>query len=318
MSRDSLVITADMRAFDSNATWQYAKLWVFPKSGIYNAPLKSCPSGTGPYHYWWELKNPNGSLASAVVPAKSYGNTSVTYLLAAYGNGGSALSLWTLDSQRLTLTVKAVPTKPYTPPPPAPQSPTNLVPTPPLIATGDARLANAIYQPNSGLWTVHTTTCSWNKTLSCLKWYDIDPTAGKPIQDSFFGYTVDSVYAPAVAVSRNAAVFVYNASSKNHFVDLDVVGRYAGDPANVLGQSYRVKAGVDVYTRGAAAAHSGADADPTNDNRLWIAGAWASGNAGGQNAGCPNHTVNHDWNAGCPNHTVNHDWATEIGNILFK
>jgi hypothetical protein len=88
-------------------------------------------------------------------------------------------------------------------------------------------------------------------------------------------------------------------------VDVDVVGRYAGDPTNVLGQSYRVKAGVDVYTRGAPAAHSGADADPTNDNRLWIAGTWASGNAGGQNATCPNRTVNHDW-------------ATEMGNILFK
>lgn len=305
MTQDALVISADMRAFDANGTFQYAKLWAFPKSNIYNAALKYCPSASGLYHFWSGLKNPDGSVASTVIPAKSYGNTSVTYLVAAHPNGGNTLSLWTLDSQRLTLSVRAVTTRPYSPPPPASQKATSSVPAPPPISTGDARLVNAVYQPNSGLWTVHTTTCPWNKALSCFKWYDIDPVAEKPIQDNFFGYNIDSVYAPAVAVSRNAAVFVYNASSKNHFVDVDVVGRYAGDATNVLGQSYRVQAGVDVYTRGAPAAHNGADADPTNDNRLWIVGAWASGSAGGQNAKCPNGTVNHDW-------------ITQIGNILFK
>ena len=125
------------------------------------------------------------------------------------------------------------------------------------------------------------------------------------MQDSVFGYNVDSVFAPAVAVSRNAAVFVFNSSSPNHFVDVDFVGRYAGDPTNTLGQSFRLKQGIDVYTRGAPAAHSGADTDPDDDNRFWVVGAWASGNVGGQDATCPNRTVNHDW-------------TTEVGNLSFK
>jgi hypothetical protein len=126
------------------------------------------------------------------------------------------------------------------------------------------------------------------------------------MQDSFFGYNNAWVFAPAVAVSRNAAVFAFSSSSSNYFVDVQAVGRYAGDPANTLGQSLLLKEGVDVYTRGGPpATHSGADTDPDDDNRFWVVGAWASGNVGGQDATCPNRTVNHDW-------------ATQVGNLSFK
>jgi hypothetical protein len=306
MTADAVAIAADMRAFDANKSFQYAKLWVIPKQNIYNPPFQSCPAGNAGFFLWSSLKNPDGSLASEVVPAKSYDRGSVTYLVSARSNGGNALNLWTLNSQGPSLSAaQAVPAQPYSPPPSAPQKRTASVPSPPLITTGDTRLVNAVYQPNSGLWTVHTTACPWNPALSCFKWYDIDPGSGTTIQDAFFGYTVDSAYAPAVAVSRNAAVFVFNSSSSNHFVDVDIVGRYAGDPANTLGQSLRVTPGVDVYTRGAPAFHNGADTDPTDDNRFWITGAWASGNAGGQNATCPDGTVNHDW-------------VTQIGNLSFR
>jgi len=314
LTKDSLVLTADMFDFANGSigNFKYAKLWVIPKSRVYNIPHQTCFPKPVPFEISWSqgLQNPDGSFARSVVPAKSYDTGShSTYLVSASRKGGNSLTLWRVNTKKSLLfpgfAGQSLPTMPYSRPPPAPQARTQSVPSPPPIATGDARLVNAVYQPNSGLWTVHTTACPWNPGLSCFKWYEINPVSGAVMQDSVFGYNVDSVFAPAVAVSRNAAVFAFNSSSPNHFVDVDFVGRYAGDPTNTLGQSFRLKQGIDVYTRGAPAAHSGADTDPDDDNRFWVVGAWASGNVGGQDATCPNRTVNHDW-------------TTEVGNLSFK
>jgi hypothetical protein len=43
------------------------------------------------------------------------------------------------------------------------------------ISTLDARLANAVYQPAAGLWTVHAVVCEVDTTDSCFEWYQIDP-----------------------------------------------------------------------------------------------------------------------------------------------
>jgi hypothetical protein len=305
MTKDAFVIVGDMRAFDKNSTFQYSKAWVIPKRSLYNLPNNFCPPSNFPFHYWQPLTNPKGSLASSVVPAKSYytAGNAVTYLVSANPNGGSGLNVWTLDSDNLGLSsAKTVPVRPYSVPPAAPQKGTNQ-----LITTGDARLANAVYFQKSGLWTVHTVACPSHPERSCFKWYQLDPVAGNAKQDSDFGYAVDSVYAPAVAANRNGdAVFVYNSSSSNHYVDIDVVGRAAGDPANTLqSPGFLLKAGRDVYTRGAPALHSSADLDPTDDNLFWVSAAYAFGNASGRNASCSNGTTNHDW-------------ATWVGAVSFK
>jgi hypothetical protein len=216
---------------------------------------------------------------------------------------GPPALLYDNDSNRLVMadTARQVGT-PYSVAPAAQQKATSFVPSPPPILTGDARLVNAVYQPNSGLWTVHTTACPWNANVSCFKWYEIDTNSGTPRQDSFFGYNDNSsVFAPAVAVSRNAAVFAFSSSSSNEFVNVETVGRYAGAPTDALGQSLLVKAGEDVYTRGTPAYHSGVDTDPTNDNKFWIVGTYASGP-----------------NIACPNGAANYDWATEVGSLVFK
>jgi hypothetical protein len=187
-------------------------------------------------------------------------------------------------------------------PPGAPQKGTTQ-----LINTGDTRLVNAVYFRRSGLWTAHTTACPNNPNRSCMKWYQIDPVGGIAMQDSYWGYSVDFVYAPAVAANRNGdAVFVFNTSSANHYVDIDAAGRAAGDPPNTLqSPGFQVKTGSDIYTRGAPALHSAADLDPTNDNLFWVFGAHAFGNASGLNATCPSGAVNHDW-------------ATWVGAVSFK
>ena len=222
MTKDAFVITADMRAFDNNNTFQYATVWMIPKQSIYNIPGNLCPPGGFPIHNWQRLTNPGGDLASQVTPAKSYAaNSPVTYLISAYPNGGSSLSLWTLDSDNVSLSLaQKLPVQPYPAPPAAPQKGTTQ-----LISTGDARLVNAVYFNESGLWTVQTAACPNQPGRSCFKWYQLNPVAGTVIQDSYFGYSVDFVYAPAVVANRNGdAVFVFNASSSNHYVDVDFVG----------------------------------------------------------------------------------------------
>lgn len=241
MDADSILITADMYKF-SNSNFKYSKLWVLPKSAVYNVPLHSCPVlNPRPSYVAWGFTLPGGSLAPHVVPAKSYDpSSSTSYLLSAPAGGGNQLALWTLDTQSFSIRSASVPVKPYSVAPAAQQKATSFMPSPPPILTGDARLVNAVYQPNSGLWTVHTTACPLDAKLSCFKWYEIDPNSGTPRQDSFFGYNDSSVFAPAVAVSRNAAVFAFNSSSSNLFVNLETVGRYAGAPTNALGQSLLV------------------------------------------------------------------------------
>jgi hypothetical protein len=310
MTGDSVVLTANM--YDSTNKFQYARLWALPKTRIYNIPHQICFPTPNPFQISWpqSLQNADGSLAQSVVPAKSYdGNSSVTYLVSASPGGGNTLTLWKLDTHQLLLYPGyagwAVPTAAsYSQAPPASQRGTS---TP--ILTGDASLANAIYQPASGLWTVHTTACPWDSTLSCFSWYQLDPVSvpAKLLQENAFGFTGEHVYAPAVAVNRNGnAAFVFNASSANRYASLFGVGRDAGDAQNTLqgDTNFLIKSGLDIYTRGSPALYSSADVDPTNDNRFWGLGAYASGNAGGQDATCPDHTVNHDW-------------RTEVGQMSF-
>jgi hypothetical protein len=305
MTNDAFVIVADLRAFDTNSTFQHAKVWTIPKQSLYNSPGGFCPPSNFSFHYWENNpRHQNGVPASDVIPAKSFAaNSAVTYLISAHPNGGSGLTLWTLDSDNLTLSLGTrIPVRPYSVPPPAPQKGTTQ-----LINTGDNRLADAVYFHRSKLWTVHTAACPNDLGKSCFKWYQIDPVAGIADQDAYFGYSVDFVYAPAVAANRNGdAVFVFNSSSANHYVDIDVLGRAVGDPANTLqAPGFVLKSGSDIYTRGAPARQSAADLDPTNDNLIWVHGAYAFGNASGRNAICGDGTADYDW-------------ATWVGGVSFK
>jgi hypothetical protein len=148
MTDDALVISGDMRAFDQNGTFQFAKIWVIPKQSFYNVPNHFCPPTNFSFHYWKRLTHPNGALASEVIPAKSYArNSPVTYLVSAHASGGTGLTLWALDSENLSLSPPTkVPVRPYSVPPGAPQKGTTQ-----LINTGDTRLVNAVYFRRSGL-----------------------------------------------------------------------------------------------------------------------------------------------------------------------
>jgi hypothetical protein len=313
MTADSVVMIADMYDFNTDA-FQYSKLWVVRKSDIYNPAGHSCPAHNPTPAIVSGFKLPGGSIAADVVPAKSYDTkSSVTYLVSARGVGDAKLALWSLDTQQLTLspglTGSGVPTAPYAPPPAAAQKGTTT-----QISTLDARLANAVYQPTSGLWTVHTVACADNAARSCMKWYQIDPRAGTAVQDGSFEYTDSSIYSPSVAVNRRGdAVFAYNYSGPNYYVGFYAVGRYAGSPLNTLQlPEMAIINGVGPYVRPqgtfAPGRNTSVDTDPTDDNRFWMLGAVAAG------------TFTFDGNPlPCKgSNQVVYDWATEVGTASFR
>jgi hypothetical protein len=310
MTADSIVVAANMHNF-SDGKFQYSKVWVLSKSALYNTPLHSCPLvSPNPSFVAWGLNMPGGTIASDVVATKSFDpNSSVTYLLSAWGGHGSELALWTLDtnprqpSLAPSITAASVPTKPYAQPPAAAQKGTTT-----KISTLDARLSNAVYRPGAGLWTAHAVVCDPDTTTSCFRWYQIDPQTRNVVQTDLPGYVGASVYAPAVAVNREGdAVFVYNSSGPDFYPSVDVVGRRASDPLNTLRKpALRVATGLGPYQRqgvtlNAPGLRTSTDTDPTDDNRFWTIGAYASGRG-----------------ADCPNGQSNYDWATQVGAVSFS
>ncbi|MBV8571507.1 MAG: hypothetical protein JO319_12895, partial [Acidobacteriaceae bacterium] len=123
MTEQALVIAADMRSF-VDGSFQYSKMWVIPKSSLYNVEYQNCPASIQ-YYYWWGLKNGDGTVASSLVPANS--NSSITYLLNSHTpgtNGANAITQWELNTSRagaFTLTRTTVATAQYYAPPPAQQ-----------------------------------------------------------------------------------------------------------------------------------------------------------------------------------------------------
>jgi hypothetical protein len=325
MSGDSLVVTAEMKSFADNSP-KGAKLWVIPKTSVYNVPPRPfCPQQAFQpppvvSRIWQGFQNADGTRAVAIVPANSYAvGNSVTYLVSAYPSRGTALNLWTLDTHRLTLSPglrgSSVPTQLYSAPPTASQPGTST-----RISTGGksapTELVNAIYQPASGLWTVHTTACPSSRVGlgSCLKWYEITPKTAKVRQQGYHGYTNAYVYAPWILVNRFDDVVVpFNASGSNFYVGTYYIGRYRSDPLNTVQEpGFLLKDGSGDYQRfsgtdefghptNTPALRSGGYVDPDNANLFWILGAYAAG-----------------LNGTCPNNTPNYDWATEVGAVAFN
>src|SRR6516162_3891994 len=200
LNADSIQITANMHNF-TDGKFQYSKLWVLPKSAVYNVPLHNCPLvSPNPSFVAWGFKMPDGTTASDVIPTKSHdASSSVNYLLSAWSGHGTELALWTLDTHQPSLspglTAASVRTSAYVEPPKGvPQKGT----TTPISPWG-SQLANAVYRPTSGLWTVHAVACQPDTNNSCFQWFELDPQHKAVVQSGVAGYSDASVYAPSVA-----------------------------------------------------------------------------------------------------------------------
>jgi hypothetical protein len=168
----------------------------------------------------------------------------------------------------------------------------------------DTRLSNAVYQPDSGLWTVNTTGCipSGDTTQrACLQFYQIDLASFTALQQGMVQWPGFHFYGPGIAANDEGdAVLVYNGSSADSYVGIYYAGRYRTDPPNTLQPMGKVKDGegcfLATYGANSVGTHSDATIDPINDSLFWL----HSGYAYGRDANCQHN-----------------DWATGVAAVQF-
>jgi hypothetical protein len=294
-SGNALLVAADLYSYSDNS-FQYAKVWMFPKTAIYNNPATGlCPTFTQPNSL--VLKNFFG-----VVPARSYDTRNFAYMVNSLYRGGSSLTGWVLDTTDATTftgTQQPIPTTSYSTPPLAEQAGTSS-----LITTWGPMLSNAVYQPNSGLWTASTIGCTPptdTTQRNCVAWYNVDMASFTIRQQGSVHFPGFHYYSPGIAANdKGDAVLVLNGSSANSYAGAIYVGRYRTDPPNTLQQPwwYKNGEGCFVATRGinSLSSHSDITIDPSNNTLFWLNAAYAYGTS-----------------ANCQNN----DWATYVAAVQF-
>lgn len=173
--------------------------------------LESCMDAS--FTTWRDLRNPDGTLAFAIVPARQDSNSNgVEYLVNSDPGGACKLTLWNLTRNRV-LSNRTVNTQCYSPPPAAPQQGSTV-----KIDVGDDRL----YQANflNGLLTLNTTGSfdfhDGNGRVGIVEWFVLNASAGTVFQQGSFGTPGFWLFYPATI--RNSAgnmLFVYDVSGKS-------------------------------------------------------------------------------------------------------
>jgi hypothetical protein len=301
-SGNALLVTANLYRY-SDSSFQYAKLWMFSKTAIYNDPsLGTCPAAPTINSLVLNMPNSDGSLPFSVISARSFDSSPTAYMVNSLWNGGSSLTVCILDTNDPTVITGVygpVTTNSYSEPPAAEQAGTRA-----LISMWHSRLFNAVYQPDSGLWTVNTTACTPagdTTQRACLQFYEIDPASVTVLQQGLVQWPGFHFYDPGITANDEGdAVLVFNGSSLNNYVGIYYTGRYRTDPANTLQTVRQVKDGEGCFvaTNGpnSVSSHSDAIIDPINDSLFWL----HSGYAYGRDANCQNN-----------------DWATGVAAVQF-
>jgi hypothetical protein len=299
---NAVVLSTNMYSpFTGSATFQYAKLRFLEKSQLFDT---TCPG----LNWWdfWNLKNPDSTLAFTIQPSLSYLSSDISYLVNHETSGsGSGLTNWKTDTTTCctsapTLSKTAITTVNYTIPPGAQQKGTATT-----IDTGDTRLLGAVYR-SSGVWTSTTTGCtiSGDPTVrACIRWYDINPTSSTLMQQETFGASGAYYWFPRISAdgSGDAAV-TFSRSSSSAFASIRFTGRLSTDAPSTLQGSTQLKAGQGCYVRLDSSGtnrwgdYNGAAVDPSTNKTWWLFSEYPFGTS-----------------ATCTNNT----WQTTVGKVHF-
>jgi hypothetical protein len=283
---DTQGIYVSTNQFGFSAGFSYAKVRIFNKAELY-------AGGVGPGHnirWWdfWNLRNPDNSLAFSIQPAchfQGLGGTPSVFMANALFPSGSSLTVWTLGNPLAmwaggapTLSRVAVACRRYDLPPGAVQRDGGGV----RIATNDTRLLNAVFQSVAGtqrLWTAHTSKHSWSgdsEARSVVQWYEIDIPSKTVTQQNAFGASGLHYFFPVIQtdINRNAYV-TFGRSGSNEYGQLRQTGRLAAAPAGQLQGSALVAAGQAAYNGGRWGDYFGIARDPSDRRTVWSYGQYA-------------------------------------------
>lgn len=282
---DTRAIYIMSNMFQFNGGFQYSKLRILNKAELY-------AGGSGSNHFirwydFWNLRNPDDSMAFTIQPAIHFRGTTGTppaYFVNALFPSGNTLTLWTLANPIAFwaggtpgLSRRAVTCQGYDLPPQAIQPGTAT-----RIATNDNRLLNAVYQNAGGvqrLWTTHTVRHTWpgeTEARSAIQWYEIDIPSSSVAQQGRYGATGRYYFFPAIQtdIARNAYL-VFGRSASDEFGQLRQTGRNVNDGVGTLQGSALVKAGEASYTGERWGDYFGICRDGGNSRIVWMYGEYA-------------------------------------------
>jgi hypothetical protein len=295
-SGNALLITANMYSY-SGSSFQYAKLWMFPKNSIYNDPsLGTCPAVPPINSLVLDMRNSDGSLPFSVIPAKSTDPSPTAYMVNSLSDGGGSLTVWVLDTTDPTVITGQygpVSTNLYSDPPSAEQ-----LGSAAPISMWQTRLSNAVYHVSSGLWTANTIGCTpAGDTIqrACVQYYQIDPYAFTTLQQGLVQLPGWHFYSPGIAANEEGdAVLGFNGSNDSHYVGMYFTGHHHTDPTNTVETIWQVKDGEGcfqaTYGPNSLSTHSEATVDPFDDSVFWVHSPYVYG----KDASCQNN----DWGTG--------------------
>ena len=253
-----------------------ARLRVIPKNGPYVGDVVN-------YTEFVNLRSPKDSehdssaRASTVFPCHTWGAPGVQYLVSTRDDktNETMVTLWTVtdptgDSE---LTCTSVPVLEYVyAVPPVPQRDGR-----PVIA-GDAKVRSAIFSGGS-IWFAFATTLTVDGSdVAAIRWYQLNPTAGRPVQEGTFALSGAHHCYPAIVpdMHGNAALIVGRSSSSEH-ISIHLTARRATDPLNKLPPTQLLHAGLAVHDnpdKQRWGDYHGAVLDPTDGVTLWVYGAY--------------------------------------------
>jgi hypothetical protein len=275
--------------FQFNGGFQYVKLRILNKSELYNGSVLR-------WHDFWNLRNPDGSIAFTLQPAVHYtgsGGNPPAYLVNALWPSGNTLTLWTLTNPlgdwgvggSTSLSRRAINCLGYDLAPDARQMGSSIG-----IETNDNRLLNALYQYSATgerrLWTCHTTKYTWSgdtTSVSVVQWYEIDIINNNVVQQGRFGSPGKYCFFPAIQTNINRDAFiVFGRSSATEYGRLRQTGRRSTAALGTLESSTSIKAGESAYTGQRWGDYFGVCRDPSDTSAVWMNGEYAeSGNTWG-------------------------------------
>jgi hypothetical protein len=277
---DTQCIYITTNQFKVGNGFAYSKLRILNKAEAYAG---------GALRWWdfWNLKNPDGSLAFTIQSAMHFrgtGGNPPAYFCNALWPSGTSLTVWQLNDplamwqgRQPALTRRNVACRRYDLPPDAEQPGTAT-----RIETNDSRLLSAVFQFAGGvqrLWTTHTTKHTWageSVARAAVQWYEIDVSAGTTKQQGVFGARGFYYYFPVIQTDLNRNAYLcFGRSNAQEFGSLRQTGRKAGEAANTLQSSALVKAGESAYTGGRWGDYFGHARDGGDAGRVWLYGQFA-------------------------------------------
>ncbi len=264
---DGVYFSVNLYLNDSNGPFSTNELFF-----VNRTQLETC--ATASTSSWQDLKNPDGSTAFAIVPARQDSSSNgIEYLVNSYNGGACQLTLWQLTSSGL-LSNNTVNPQCYSPPPPAKQKGSNV-----RIAVGDNRL----YQANflDGMLTLNTVGShdfgDGNGPVSIIEWFVLNASAGSVSSQGTFGTSGYWLFYPTTI--RNSAgnmLFVYDVSGDTIYPSISYVDQTLSNPQMLAsGASFYIVVDKSGTARWGDYSSAWLDPNPAQANSVWITSQYA-------------------------------------------